>query len=258
MTESNNIKGIVCENVTHSWIKHPKENDFTFKEISFTIKQGEFVSFIGPSGCGKSTLLNIISGLITPFSGKVLKDGVEVTAPDKDLGFVFQDYSLFPWLSVKKNVAFGLNLNGKPKDEIDDITDTILKKVGLWDDRKKKPFQLSGGMKQRTAIARVLANNSNYLLMDEPFGALDYQTRLNMQQFLSEICSEFNKTVLFVTHHVEEAVILSDRVFLMSNCQINKMAEIEIELPKPRYITDKKFNEYRKFIINHLDKEVNK
>lgn len=258
MTEINNIKGIVCENVSYSWMKHPGENDFTFNDISFTIKQGEFVSFIGPSGCGKSTLLNIISGLITPFSGKILKDGNEVTAPDKDLGFVFQDYSLFPWLSVKSNVAFGLNLNGKAKDEIENITDTILKRVGLWDARKKTPFQLSGGMKQRTAIARVLANNSNYLLMDEPFGALDYQTRLNMQQFLSEICNEFNKTVLFVTHHVEEAVMLSDRVFLMSNQQRNKMSEVAIDLSKPRDITDQKFNEYRKYIINHLDKEVNK
>ena len=252
------MNGIECKDLSYSWMKHPGENDFTFKNISFSIKQGEFVSFIGPSGCGKSTLLNIISGLIKPYSGNVYKDGNEVTAPDKDLGFVFQDYSLFPWLSVKNNVAFGLNLNGKAKDEIENITDTILKRVGLWEARKKAPFQLSGGMKQRTAIARVLANNSNYLLMDEPFGALDYQTRLNMQQFLSEICSEFSKTVLFVTHHVEEAVMLSDRVFLMSNQQRNKMAELQIDLAKPRDITDQKFNEYRKYIINHLDKEVNK
>lgn len=257
MKEPINIKGIVCEDVSHSWKKHPGENDFIFKNISFSIKQGEFVSFIGPSGCGKSTLLNIISGLLIPFSGKVLKNGIDVIAPDKDLGFVFQDYSLFPWLSVKNNVAFGLNLNGKTKAEVENITDTILKRVGLWDARKKNPYQLSGGMKQRTAIARVLANNSNFLLMDEPFGALDYQTRLNMQQFLSEISHEFHKTVLFITHHVEESIILSDRVFLMSNSQVNKMDEIIIDLPKPRDITDKKFNEYRKFIINHLNREVN-
>jgi NitT/TauT family transport system ATP-binding protein len=257
MKEDKNIKGIVCEDISYSWMKNPGANDFTFKNISFNIQQGEFISFIGPSGCGKSTLLNIISGLVTPFSGRALKDGIEVTAPNKDLGFVFQDYSLFPWLSVKNNVAFGLNLNGRAKGEIEEITDTILKRVGLWDARLKTPGQLSGGMKQRTAIARVLANNSNYLLMDEPFGALDYQTRLNMQRFLSEICIEFNKTVLFVTHHVEEAIMLSDRVFLMSNKQENEMDEINIDLSKPRDITDRKFNEYRKYIINHLDKEVN-
>lgn len=257
MSENGNIKGISCNNLSFSWAKHPSENDFIFRDISFSVKSGEFVSFIGPSGCGKTTLLNVVSGLLHPFSGTVIKNGEEITSPQKDLGFVFQDYSLFPWLNVKNNVAFGLNLNGSTKEEIEGATNAILTRVGLWDARNKHPFQLSGGMKQRTAIARVLANNANYLLMDEPFGALDYQTRLNMQEFLSEICTEFNKTVLFVTHHVEEAIILSDRVFLMSVQQNNKMDEITIDLPKPRDITEPKFNEYRKYIINHLDKEVN-
>ena len=255
-TETKTKNGIVCENLSFSWMKHPGENDYIFKSISFSIEQGEFISFIGPSGCGKSTMLNVISGLLPAFSGKVLKDDIEVTTPNKDLGFVFQDYSLFPWLTVKNNVAFGLNLNGKSNEEIDAITNNVLKRVGLWDARAKHPFQLSGGMKQRTAIARVLANDANYLLMDEPFGALDYQTRLNMQHFVSEVCSEFNKTVLFVTHHVEEAIILSDKVFLMTVNQENKMDELVIDLPKPRDILDPKFNEYRKYIINHLNKEV--
>lgn len=256
-TEIETKNGIVCENLSFSWMKHPAENDYIFKSISFSIQQGEFISFIGPSGCGKSTLLNIISGLLPAASGEVFKDGAEITTPNKDLGFVFQDYSLFPWLTVKNNVAFGLNLNGKSNQEIETITDNVLKRVGLWDARKKYPFQLSGGMKQRTAIARVLANNASYLLMDEPFGALDYQTRLNMQHFVSEVCSELDKTVLFVTHHVEEAIILSDRVFLMSVNQERKMDELIIDLPKPRDITSPKFNDYRKYIINHLNTEVN-
>ncbi len=250
-------KGITCENLSYSWTKHPGEEDYIFRDVSFTIQQGEFISFIGPSGCGKSTMLNIISGLLAPYDGKVIKDGIEVMSPDKDLGVVFQDYSLFPWLTVKNNIAFGLKLNGKSKNEIDTRTDDILKRVGLWEARKKYPFQLSGGMKQRTAIARVLANNSNYMLMDEPFGALDYQTRLNMQSFVSEVSAEFNKTILFVTHHVEEAIILSDRVFLMSVNQKEKMDELIIDLAKPIDITSSKFNEYRKYIINHLNKEVN-
>src|SRR5207253_9222796 len=119
-------------------------HDFIFKNISFNIKQGEFISFIGPSGCGKTTLLNIISGLIAPYSGSIIKDGEKITAPQKDLGFVFQDYSLFPWLSVKNTVAFGLNLNGSTKEEIEGTTNAILTRVGLWEARKKHPFQLSG------------------------------------------------------------------------------------------------------------------
>ncbi len=170
---NNNKNGIVCENLSFSWVKHPGAGDFIFKNISFSIKQGEFISFIGPSGCGKSTMLNVISGLLPASNGQVRKDDIEISTPQKDLGFVFQDYSLFPWLTVKNNVAFGLNLNGKSNEEIETITNDVLKRVGLWDARKKHPFQLSGGMKQRTAIARVLANNANYLLMDEPFGALD-------------------------------------------------------------------------------------
>lgn len=256
MTETKNIKGITCDNISFAWVKNPGDNDYIFRDISFSIKPGEFVSFIGPSGCGKSTMLNVISGLLAPHSGNVYKDEMEVKTPNKDLGFVFQDYSLFPWLNVKKNVAFGLNLNGKTASEIDEITDNMLKRVGLWDARAKSPHQLSGGMKQRTAIARVLANNANYLLMDEPFGALDYQTRLNMQEFIAEISKELNKTVLFVTHHVEEAIILSDRVFLMSVNQKGKPDEITIDLPRPRDVTDARFNEYRKYIINHLNKEV--
>ncbi len=248
--------GIVCENISHSWVKQPKSEDFTFRHISFDVKPGEFVTFIGPSGCGKTTLLNIISGLVVPLEGRVFKDGVQVTAPNKDLGFVFQDYSLFPWLSVRSNVAFGPNLNGTSGEQITDRTNAILKRVGLWDAQSKYPFQLSGGMKQRTAIARVLANRSNYLLMDEPFGALDYQTRLSMQNFLKEICREFNKTVLFVTHNVEEAVVLSDRVFLMSNQQRDRMDEVTIDLPDRRDISSVSFNDYRRYIIEHLDREV--
>jgi NitT/TauT family transport system ATP-binding protein len=251
------MRELSCDKISHSWKKNPKESDFVFKDISFNIKRGEFVCLLGPSGCGKSTLLNITCGLVKPFSGIVFKDGFEVHGPDKDLGVVFQDYSLFPWLSVKSNVTFGLKLNKKSKAEIEKTTSFILKWVGLWKARNKYPFQLSGGMKQRTAIARVLANDSSYLLMDEPFGALDYQTRLNMQKFLTEICSEYSRTVLFITHHVEEAIILADRIFLMSNNQAGKFKEISIDLPRPRDITDKKFNEYRTYIINHLNLDVN-
>lgn len=252
---NNQSIGIECRNLSFSWNKNPREVDYLFRNVSFNITKGEFVSFIGPSGCGKSTLLNCLSGLKIAQEGRIFKDGVTINEPNKDLGFVFQDYSLFPWLNVYQNVKFGLKINKETsKDKLSQI-DNIVKRVGLWQSKGKFPFQLSGGMKQRTAIARVLANGSNYLLMDEPFGALDYQTRLNLQNFLAEICKEFKKTVLFVTHNVEEAVLLSDRIFLVTTNPNSFLKEIIIDLPKERDITSVKFNEYKKTLISNLNIE---
>jgi len=242
--------GIQLKDVGFYW--DGREDEKVLQNITLNIERHEFVSFVGPSGCGKSTLLNLISGLLTPTEGEILMDNDRVLEPQKELGFVFQDYSLFPWLTVFDNVAFGLKMNKIPKEKISIEVNRILKKVGLWDALKKYPHELSGGMQQRTAIARVLANHSDYLLMDEPFGALDYQTRLNMQQFLLQIWRDFKKTILFVTHNVEEAVMLSDRIFLLPLGKENVIKELKINIKRPREYFDPQFNSYRKIIIDHL------
>lgn len=242
--------GIQLRNVSFKWGDDLDET--VLEDISFNIEREEFVSFVGPSGCGKSTLLNLVSGLLKPTSGDILIDNDKVLEPNKELGFVFQDYSLFPWLNVFNNVAFGLKINKIPKKEIALEVEDILRKVGLWKSKKKYPHELSGGMQQRTAIARVLANHSDYVLMDEPFGALDYQTRLDMQLFLLSIWKDFKKTILFVTHNVEESIMLSDRVFLFSLGQTKKVKEININIDRPRDYHSMEFSKYRKEIIDHL------
>lgn len=252
MVEKDNTPAIECKDLSFSWVENPQETDYVLRRLSFDVKQKEFVSIVGPSGCGKTTLLNLLSGLQRPTFGKILKDGVEIDGPHKDLGYVFQDYSLFPWLNVQKNVQFGLKLSAMNQSEIDETTERVLKRVGLWADRKKFPHELSGGMKQRTAIARAFANNSKYLLMDEPFGSLDYHVREEMTAFLREIFVESNKSILFVTHNYEEAVMLSDRVMLMPSNSSKPMIPVEIEiLEGQRAVTNSKVIEYRKQIINY-------
>ncbi len=214
------------------------------------------MSVIGPSGCGKSTLLNLLCGLQTPTTGEILLRGENLDGHRKEIGMVFQDYGLFPWLNVQHNVEFGMRINGAPVAERKAQTQEILTKVGLRAARRKFPHQLSGGMKQRVCIARVLANDSQYLLMDEPFGALDQQTRLLMQRFLLEVWRQFGKTILFVTHQVEEALMLSERIFLMTTHPGMFVEEIKVALPYPRDATSQAFNDYRLHIATHLEKEV--
>ncbi|WP_375313417.1 ABC transporter ATP-binding protein [Bradyrhizobium sp. A5] len=199
-----------------------------------TIGNNDFVTILGPSGCGKSTLLRIVAGLDRPTSGRVVLDGREVSGPGADRGMVFQSYTLFPWLSVRENIAFGLRERGVPQDERNKIADGFIRQVGLTGFENHWPKQLSGGMQQRTAIARALANDPKILLLDEPFGALDNQTRALMQEMLLGIWERDQKTVLFVTHDIEEAIFLGSRVIVMSARPGRIKADIAIDLPHPR------------------------
>lgn len=203
-------------------------------EIDLKIRNKEFATILGPSGCGKSTLLRIVAGLIKPTRGIVRLDGNVISRPGQDRGMVFQSYTLFPWLTVKENIQFGLEISGMPKAEQEQIAQEFVEKVGLRGFEKSYPKGLSGGMKQRVAIARALANNPAILLLDEPFGALDAQTRALMQELLTQIWEELHKTILFVTHDVEEAIFLSDRVFIMTARPGKIKAEIDIPLERPR------------------------
>ncbi|MET4517544.1 ABC transporter ATP-binding protein [Bradyrhizobium sp. I1.7.5] len=198
------------------------------------IGNNDFVTILGPSGCGKSTLLRIVAGLDRPTSGRVTLDGREVTGPGADRGMVFQSYTLFPWLSVRENIAFGLRERGVSEAERNKIADAFIRQVGLSGFENHWPKQLSGGMQQRTAIARALANDPKILLLDEPFGALDNQTRALMQEMLLGIWERDQKTVLFVTHDIEEAIFLGSRVIVMSARPGRIKAEINVDLPHPR------------------------
>ena len=210
------------------------EANVAVKETSLKITPGEFVCILGPSGCGKSTLLNSVAGYVTPTSGEVLVDDEKITGPGPDRGMVFQQYSLFPWKTVLQNIAFGPKLAGVGVDECSSIANTFLSMIGLSKIANSFPGELSGGMQQRVGIARALANYPSVLLMDEPFGALDAQTRIMMQESLLEIWSEFNTTVLFVTHDVDEAIFLADRILVMSASPGSIIADLKVDLERPR------------------------
>lgn len=202
--------------------------------VSLDMADNEFVCVVGPSGCGKSTLLNIIAGLMEPTSGDVYVDGKRVEGTGVERGVVFQQYALFPWLTVKKNVEFGLRLKNLPKDEIEEIAMKYIRMVELEKFADSYPKELSGGMKQRVAIARAYAVNPQVLLMDEPFGALDAQTRTQLQTELLKTWEEESKTCFFITHDVEEAIILAQRVVIMSARPGRIKDIVEIDIPHPR------------------------
>jgi NitT/TauT family transport system ATP-binding protein len=202
--------------------------------VSLDIHENEFVCVIGPSGCGKSTLLNIIAGLTETTSGKVYVDNKEVDGPGQERGVVFQQYALFPWLTVRKNVEFGLKLKGIKKEEATTIANKYLKMVQLEDFANSYPKELSGGMKQRVAIARAYAVNPKVLLLDEPFGALDAQTRIQLQSDLLETWEKEQKTCFFITHDVDEAIILAQRVVIMSARPGRVKEIVNIDIPYPR------------------------
>jgi NitT/TauT family transport system ATP-binding protein len=204
------------------------------EETSIRIEPGEFVCILGPSGCGKSTLLNTVAGYVKPNSGEVRVDGELVTRPGPDRGMVFQQYSLFPWKTVKQNIEFGPKIAGKSPTAAESVANTFLDMVGLSRFANRYPAELSGGMQQRVGIARALANYPRVLLMDEPFGALDAQTRQMMQESLLNIWNEFGTTVLFVTHDIDEAIFLADRVLIMSASPGRIIADLKVDLPRPR------------------------
>jgi ABC-type nitrate/sulfonate/bicarbonate transport system ATPase subunit len=203
------------------------------------VAENDFITILGPSGCGKSTLLRIVAGLDRPSAGRVLLGGREVRGPGPDRGMVFQSYTLFPWLTVRENIAFGLVEKGAASPAIRETVEAYLDKVGLRGFENHYPKQLSGGMQQRTAIARALANDPAILLLDEPFGALDNQTRALMQELLLGIWERERKTVLFVTHDIEEAIFMASRVVVMSARPGRIKAEVPVDLPHPRHYTMK-------------------
>jgi NitT/TauT family transport system ATP-binding protein len=203
-------------------------------DVSLLVPDKQFAVIVGPSGCGKSSLLDVVAGLRRPTSGRCLVDGVPVSKPGRQRGMVFQNYSLFPWLSVQKNVEFGLRLRNVPAAERAETARSYLDAVGLIGFENSYPTQLSGGMKQRVAIARAMANDPDVLLMDEPFGALDSQTRTVMQQLLLKVWEKDSKTVIFVTHDIEEALYLGDIVYVMSARPGRFIDRIVVPLKRPR------------------------
>ncbi|PLT30061.1 ABC transporter ATP-binding protein [Peribacillus deserti] len=217
------------------------------EKTSFAINEGEFVTILGPSGCGKSTVLRIVAGLEEATSGQVLLDGQEISGPGPDRGMVFQSYTLFPWLTVKENINFGLKLKGASHNERDNVARHYLQLIGLEDFENHYPIQLSGGMKQRVAIARALANDPKILLMDEPFGALDAQTRNIMQEVLLKAWEESKKTILFITHDVDESIFLADSVYLMTARPGRLKKKIPIVLDRPREYSVKGAPEFAKY-----------
>jgi len=206
---------------------------------SLSVAENDFITILGPSGCGKSTLLRMVAGLDVPTTGHIELDGHTVTEPGADRGMVFQSYTLFPWLTVLQNVCFGLREKGLPLVEQEAIARQFLQQVGLQDFAQHFPKQLSGGMQQRTALARALANNPRILLMDEPFGALDHQTRELMQELLQDIWQSQRKTVLFVTHDIDEAIFMGNRVVVMSARPGRIKCDLPVELPYPRHYSVK-------------------
>ncbi|HEX8417030.1 MAG TPA: ABC transporter ATP-binding protein, partial [Methylobacterium sp.] len=203
-------------------------------DVSLKVEPGEFVSIIGPSGCGKSTLLNALAGFLTPSSGTVTVDGETIDGPAADRGMIFQQYSLFPWKTVRENVEFGLKMKGMGANERQRAARTLLGLAGLLPFENHYPDRLSGGMKQRVGIVRALATGPRILLLDEPFGALDAQTRLIMQQILTNMWQRLKISVLFVTHDIDEAIFLSDRVYVMTARPGTIKAEVVVPLPRPR------------------------
>lgn len=222
---------------------------------SIKVADNDFITILGPSGCGKSTLLRIVAGLDHPTSGQVLLDGQPVRAPGPDRGMVFQSYTLFPWLTVKQNICFGLREKGVPQAQQDRIAAHYIEQVGLRGFENHFPKMLSGGMQQRTALARALANDPKILLLDEPFGALDNQTRALMQELLLGIWEAHRKTVLFVTHDIDEAIFMANRVAVMTARPGRIKTELKIELPHPRHYTVKTSPEFS-FYKARLTEEI--
>jgi len=212
------------------------------RDINLTIEAGEFVCLLGPSGCGKSTLLNALAGFAHPSSGTINVSGRVVTEPGPDRGMVFQEYALFPWMTIEANVAFGLEIKGMGRSAISARVEELLRKLGLWDFRERFPKDLSGGMRQRVAIARLLAIDSPIMLMDEPFGALDALTRRSLQDELLKIWAEFKKTIVFVTHSIEEAIYLADRIIVMTYRPGTIKQDVIVTMPRPRDAASADFN----------------
>jgi NitT/TauT family transport system ATP-binding protein len=250
-------------NVSKTFVNPDGKEFHAIKNVNLTVPdepgRGEFRVFLGPSGCGKSTVLNIVAGLIRPTTGEALLRNKPVSGPGPDRGMVFQSYSSYPWLTVLDNVAFGLKLRGVGRSEREGVARSWIKKVGLEGTERKYPRQLSGGMRQRVAIARTLAVKPQIILMDEPFGALDVQTRLGMQNLINELWEEIEGTILFVTHDIAEAVYLADKIHILSAGPGTFVDEVEIDLPLHRTEEikgSKRFRELETMVLERIREEA--
>ncbi|MUG69310.1 ABC transporter ATP-binding protein [Paenibacillus validus] len=250
-------KTIYIENVNKTFSDTSGANVHdVLRDVNLVVKEGEFFVLLGPSGCGKSTLLNMIAGFISKTEGRLALGDEDIDKPGSDRAMVFQsaDASLFPWLTVRENVEFGLRMKKVPKTERNRISDEFIRLVGLSGHEDKFPKALSGGMKQRVQLARVLANDPAILLMDEPFGALDAMTRRTMQKELIRIWRQTNKTVVFVTHDIQEALLLGERIGIMSIGPNSRISDVyDVRLPYPRDVADSRFLELLQAIENHFE-----
>jgi NitT/TauT family transport system ATP-binding protein len=233
-------------NQVHKVFTTPGGDVVALQDINLDIKPGEFVCLLGPSGCGKSTLLNAVAGFALPSAGAITVNGKMVTAPGPDRGMVFQEYALFPWMTVGQNIAFGLEIQKKAPAVIAQKVDELLSLLHLGDFRDRFPKDLSGGMRQRVAIARVLAIDSPIMLMDEPFGALDALTRRNLQDELLRIWETLGKTILFVTHSIEESIYLADRIVVMTYRPGTVKRDQIVDMPRPRDPSSAAFNDLKR------------
>ncbi len=238
------MSSVSIQAVSRTFEGHKGQRTRALLPVDFEVRDNDFVTILGPSGCGKSTLLRIVAGLDHATSGRVLLDGVPVEGPGADRGMVFQSYTLFPWLTIEQNIRFGLRERGMPEAQQKERAAYFIAKVGLRGFEQHFPKQLSGGMQQRTAIARALANDPKILLMDEPFGALDNQTRVLMQELLLGIWEAERKTVLFVTHDIDEAIFMANRVAVFSARPGRIKTELAVQLAHPRHYTIKTSPEF--------------
>ena len=244
-------------NIEHLRVVYKTDNAETVAVEDFTLQvgKGELISIVGPSGCGKTTILRSIAGLLQPTSGKITIGNKECTSPGSDRGMVFQDFALFPWRTVLKNIEFGMEVAGVPKEERRARALKYIKAVGLEKFADSRIHELSGGMKQRVGIARAMVMHPAVILMDEPFGALDAQTRNIMQEMLVKIVEHSARTIIFVTHSVDEALYLSDRVVVLSKRPSTIYKIVDVPGSRPRDRTDPKFTELRKTILGYLEKQ---
>jgi NitT/TauT family transport system ATP-binding protein len=255
---SNKKNAVSCFGVGKIWAVGTRRAHEALTDIDLQVAPGEFVVLLGPSGCGKSTLLYLIAGLEKETSGELRSFGEVIEEPGPDRSLIFQETSLLPWLTVGQNVAFGLTLQGVPADQRHEVAEQTLARVGLKAAIDKRPDELSGGMRQRVAVARALAMKPKVLLMDEPFAALDVQTRAKMQDFLLDVWRDSGASVLFVTHHIDEAVALADRVAVFTSRPGRIKEIVPIDLPRPRDPFDPACQELRRHLTAILSEEVDR
>lgn len=246
-----------AENVSKVFTNDNKVHT-VFRDLSFSVQDGQFVTLLGPSGCGKTTLLTIMAGFQTASGGRVLLNGHQVTKPGPDRGFVFQNYALFPWMTVRDNILYPMKQQKVPAKEREERLQELLAIAQLEGKEKLYPHQLSGGMKQRTAFIRALAGSPEVLLMDEPLGAVDFQMRQNLQEELESLWLKDKTTVVMVTHDVDEAIYLSDRVIVMSAREGKILEDLSVKLPRPRNRKDKEYGKIRDHLTDLLKVAVNK